>query len=354
MNKLINRIKRKMRVQKEIRIKYDKLQMKAIKVTAVIAAILFVVGIVLVQMEISGTEVLMLFALYIGAGLSVACYAALVSGWLYMKRLNGYGYEIPENKSDYNGKIENLPKLKNIDATSIYSKHSKWCSRACFLIFVIFLLFDVSYFLQWKFMEENCKSLFVLCFFFYLIWLVFALVLKKQSNKEKYRDDVEVDATRKERWNLEQVIFTMLILCLLSLFANSTAHSMTRYIFNTMVDHDMVQADIVRRGVTCALEECKNVTDKESFAELCAGIDITTWGVPEDELQVLIAESMNIDDFSLMRDDFKVSDGEAQVYVKINDEKVTVRLLNPVKEVLRYSTKNKEIYVEADYTGLYH
>ena len=55
-----------MRVQKEIRIKYDKQQMKAIKVTAVIATILFVVGIVLVQMEISGTEVLMLSALYIG------------------------------------------------------------------------------------------------------------------------------------------------------------------------------------------------------------------------------------------------------------------------------------------------
>ena len=38
-----------MRVQKEIRIKYDKQQMKAIKVTARIATILFVVGIVLMQ-----------------------------------------------------------------------------------------------------------------------------------------------------------------------------------------------------------------------------------------------------------------------------------------------------------------
>lgn len=343
-----------MRVQKEIRIKYDKQQMKAIKITAVIATILFVVGIVLMQMEISGTEVLILFALYIGAGLSLACYGALVSGWLYMKRLNGYGYEIPENKRDYDGKIENLPKLKNIDGTSVYSKHSKWCSRTCFLIFVMFLLLDVNYYFKWKFMEENCKSLFVLCFLFYLIWPVFALALKKQSNKEKYRDDVEVDAARKERWNLEQVIFTMLILCVLSLFANYTAHSMTGYIFNTMVDHDMVQADIVRRGVTCAIEECKNVTDKESFAELCAGIDITKWGVPEDELQVLIAESMNIDDFSLMRDDFKVSDGQAQIYVKISDEKVTVRLLNPIEEVSRYCKKNREIYVEADYHSLYH
>lgn len=28
-----------------------------------------------------------------------------------MKHLKGYGYKVPENKGDYDGKIENLPKL---------------------------------------------------------------------------------------------------------------------------------------------------------------------------------------------------------------------------------------------------
>lgn len=338
-----------MRAQKEVRIKYDKQSMTILKGTAIFATILFVVGLILMLIEISSTEVIMLLALYIGGGLAFACYTALVAGWLYMKRLMRYGYKLPDNKTHYDGKLENLPKLNNVEEASIYSVHSKWCSKACALIFALFLVLDVLYFLKWKFMEDNCKSLFVLCFFFYLIWIIFALALKKQSNKEKYRDDVEIDASRKERWSLEQILFTMIILCLLSLFANYTAHSMTRYIFNTMVEHDIVQADIVLRGVVGAIEECGAVTCKETYAELCEGVDITTWGAPKDELQTLLAENMNIDDFSLMRDDFKVSDGDAQIYVKITDDKVTVRLLNPIDEVSQYSKKNKEIYVESDY-----
>ena len=182
-------------------------------------------------------------------------------------------------------------------------------------------------------------------------------MLKKQSNKEKYRDDVEPDTTRKERWSLEQLLFTMMILFLLSLFANNTAYSMTNYIFNGMVDYDMVQADTVRRGVIRAITECKDengtVTCEETYAELCEGVDITTWGVPKDELQALIAESMNVEDFSLMRDDFRLSDGDAQIFVKIADENVTVHLLNPVKEVSRYRISNGEIYVESDYFSKY-
>ena len=340
-------VKRRMRVKKEVRIKYDKQSMTMIKATAIAATIIFFIGIVLMLMEISGTEILVLFALYIGAGVSVACYMALVAGWLYMKRLTGYGYQIPEKKSDYDEKIENLPRLYSVDAISIYGKHSKWCSRACILLFAVFFCLDMIFFQQWKFMKGNCDSLFVLCLFFYSIWIVFALALKKQSNSEKYRDDVEADITRKERWSIEQILFTMIILFLLSLYANYTAHSMTGYIFNTMVEHDIVQADIVSRDVACAIEECKNVTNKETYAKLCEGIDITTWGEPKDELQALIAETMNIDDFSLLRGDFKVSDGDAQIFVKIIDEKVTVRLLNPITEVSRYSKKNKEIYAES-------
>ncbi len=338
-----------MRKHKEVRIKYDKQSMTILKGTAILATILFVVGLILMLIEISGTEVIMLLALYIGGGLAFACYTALVAGWLYMKRLKRYGYKIPENKSHYDGKIENLPKLINVEETSIYSLHSKWCSRACALIFAVFFVLDVLYFLKWKFMKDNCKSLFVLCFLFYLIWIIFAFALKKQSNKEKYRDDVEIDTARKERWSLEQILFTMIILCLLSLFANYTAHSMTGYIFNTMVEHDIVQADIVLRGVAGAVRECEAVTCEESYTELREGVDITTWGVPKDELQILIAEAMSIDDFSFMRDDFKVSDGDAQIYVKITDDKVIVRLLNPIAEVSKYSKKNNEIYVESDF-----
>ena len=230
------------------------------------------------------------------------------------------------------------------------------------MLFVVFAVLDVRYYLQWKFMKENCTALFGLCFFFYLIWILFALVLKKQSNKNKYRDDVEPDTTRKERWSLEQILFTMTILCLLCIFANDTAYSMTKYVFNGLVDHDMLQADTVRQGVMRAVKEYKDesaevnkaLTGQDTYAALCEGVDITTWGVPEDDLQELIAETLYVEDFSLMRDDFQLSDGDAQIFVKVDDEAVTVRLLNPVKEVSRYSRSNKEIYVESDYVSKYN
>lgn len=337
-------------VRNTVQIKYDKQSMNIIKNIAIVATIIFALGITLMVMEINGTEILMLFVLYIGGGLSVGCYAALVAGCLYIKRLKGYGYKIPEKKSDYDGKVENLPKLDHVEETSIYSKHSKWGSRACLLMFIIFVVLDVIYYQQWKFMKDNSKSFFVLCFLFYLIWVLFALVLKKQSNKNKYRDDVEPDVARKIRWSLEEILFTMVILCLLSIFANSTAYSVTRYIFNTMIDYDMEQANIVCRATIMAITECsdKNGTAacKETYDALCEGVDITTWGKPKDALQVKIAEGLYVEDFSLMCDDFKLSDGDAQIFVKIDDEKVTVRLLNAVKELELYSKKNKEIYVE--------
>lgn len=351
-----------MRKQKEVRIKYDKQSMKMIRGTAIVATLLFAIGIALMFMEISNVEILVLFAIYLGGGLSIVCYAALVAGWFYRKRLEKYGYCFPEKKSDYGGKIENLPKLNHIEETSLFSENSKRCFRACIVLFVVFAVLDVRYYLQWKFMKENCTTLFGLCFFFYLIWILFALALKKQSNKEKYRDDVEPDTTRKERWSLEQILLTMTILCLLCIFANDTAYSMTNYIFNGLIDHDLVQADTVRKGVMCAIteyqkenaEENKTLTGQDTYATLCEGVDITTWGVPGDGLQALIAENLYVEDFSLMRDDFQLADGEARIFVKIDDGVVTVRLLNPAKEVSRYSRSNKEIYVESDYVSKYN
>ncbi|MDD6656038.1 MAG: hypothetical protein PUE95_01850 [Lachnospiraceae bacterium] len=332
-----------MKKQKEVRIKYDKQSMKILMGTFIVAMLLLVIGIVLLSMKVSGTEIFILLTLYLGAGLAVFSLAGLLAGFLYMKRLKKYGYEIPIKKSDYDEKIENLPKTSMVEGTSLFSVHSQWSCRACVLLFFFFLILDVLYYVKWKFMGD--ESLFVLCFFFYLIWLIFALALKKQSNGKKYRDDVEPDASRKERWSLEQVVFTMFVLFLLSLFANHTAHSMTEYIFKSWIEHDVVQINIVGQGVMGAISEYQDENEtmlcKDTYEKLCEGVDITTWGVPKDELQTMLADSMGIDDFSLMRDDFRLSDGDARIFVQISGENVTVRLLNPIKELEKYGTVNQ-------------
>lgn len=341
-----------MKKQKEVRIKYDKQSMKILMRTFFVAILLLVIGIVLLSVEVKGTEIFIMLTLYLGVGLTVFSIASLLAGNQYMKRLRKYGYEIPVKKSDYDEKLVNLPKTTTVEGTSLFSVHSKWSSRACVLLFFFFLILDVLYYTKWKFMGD--ETLFVLCFIFYLIWVIFALALKKQSNGKKYRDDVETDVSRKERWSLEQILFTMFVLFLLSLYANYTAHSMTEYIFKSWIEHDVVQINIVGQNVIGAItkyqDENETMSCKDSYAQLCEGVNITTWGAPKDELQTMLADSMGIDDFSLLCDDFRLSDGDAQVFVKIAGENVTVRLLNPIKELEKYGASNRtEIGVETDW-----
>lgn len=227
-----------MRVQKEVRIKYDRQTMTIIKGVSIVATILFVLGLALMVMEIAGTEIFTVSVLFLGGGSSIVSYGALVAGWLYRRRLEKYGYRMPERKRDYGNVIRNLPRQKPVERTSLFSGYSRWGCRACILMFAVFLVLDIRYFLQWKFMGENCRAMFVLCLLFYLIWIFLALVLKKQSNKERYRDDVEPDTARKERRSPEEILFTIIILCLLSFYVNDTAHSMTRYIYQEMTTQD--------------------------------------------------------------------------------------------------------------------
>ena len=51
-----------------------------------------------------------------------------------------------------------------------------------------------------------------------------------------------------------------------------------------------------------------------------------------------------------MRDDFRLSDGDARIFVRIAGENVTVHLLNPIKELEKYGTNNQtEIGIEKDW-----
>ena len=134
-----------MKKQKEVRIKYDKQSMKILLGTLIVGLLLVVVGMVFLAMKVSGTEISILLTLYLGGVLAVFSFASLLAGFLYMKRLKKYGYEIPVKKSDYDEKIENLPKTSEVEGTSLFSVHSKWSCRACVLLFFFFLIFLLSH-----------------------------------------------------------------------------------------------------------------------------------------------------------------------------------------------------------------
>ncbi len=223
-------------------IKYDRLSAKILKWTGIFCAVLFVLGGVMLLGEIDGTELLMLVCLYMGGGVGIVSALAFIGSIFYFKRLEKYGYEIPYKRSEYARLLRNVPRnpaAKQEEQKSLCSKESKILAGISLILFVVCVGMDIHYYITWSFMGENCSTLFVLTLLFYCIWLIFALVMYKQSNPLKYRDDVETDMTRKERLSIEQGLLTCLIFFSLCLFANETVHSMTDYMYRSMLEEGM-------------------------------------------------------------------------------------------------------------------
>lgn len=327
-----------------MKIKYDKKTIQILFTVVIFCAALFGISLLLLFLEVSGLELLWLVSFYMGGSVGIVSLAALISGKFYLRRLKVYGYVLPERNKDYGGNLENLPKAEENNEKSIFARHSRYGMFGNIALYIIFMLLDLQYFLKWKFLGENAKAMFLMCALFYLVWLIQALILWKQSNPEKYRDDVEIDSTRKERMSLDIILVSTVILGLISASAMYNAHSMTNYIFQSQIEADREKAEEIRKAVAGAvLEWGENDKQSESYQDLCRGTEITSWGTPTDELSQMISESLYINTFAELQDDFHLADGDAKVWVKFDNGRTTVLLQNSVKELERYGRHYQEI-----------
>lgn len=80
--------------------------------------------------------------------------------------------------------------------------------------------------------------------------------------------------------------------------------------------------------------ETADEASRKTYDELCEGVIVTDWKEPQSELQKLIAQSWHVDSFRQYRKNFYTSWGQAKVLVKIEDNRATIRLLNPTPWVL--------------------
>lgn len=187
-----------------------------------------------------------------------------------------------------------------------------------------------------EFYEGNLLFWYVICVVLNLLWIVLAGIMRKQENKDKYRDDVEPDDGRKERWNLENIIIFAICFMAVCAIAINLAVSTTKYVFEAQIDGDMLQADSIRRDVLSVMKEYERdgkQASSASYRAICSGVVLTEWKTPEDELQCSLAEKLQIADFGELANDFKMSDGRARIYVQYRDGNAIVELLNPIGEV---------------------
>lgn len=224
-----------------MKIKFDNITAKTAKYCALIFTVLLLIGLVFSFLEIPGTEVFYIMTVYTGVLVGLPCYVVVLAAKLYFARLRAYGYEIPDNKKTYGNNLNNLPKTREA-GSSLFAKHSRIGMRMYFACFVLFLVVDVMYLIKWHFMKDICIFLFTVCLVLDSVWLVLAVIMRRQMNPEKYRDDVECDKTRKERLNLENIIVFAIFWAIVCALVSNLAASTTKYMYKTQMGDKLVAA----------------------------------------------------------------------------------------------------------------
>lgn len=222
-----------------MKIKFDNITAKTAKYCALIFTVLLLIGLIFSFLEIPGTEVFYIMAVYTGVLVGLPCYVVVLAAKLYFARLRAYGYEIPDNKKVYGNNLNNLPKTHDA-GSSLFAKHSRigmWMYFACF---VLFLVVDVMYLIKWHFMKDICIFLFTVCLVLDSVWLILAVIMRRQMNPEKYRDDVECDKTRKERLNLENIIVFAIFWAIVCAVACIQAVTTTKYMDKARMENTQV------------------------------------------------------------------------------------------------------------------
>ena len=215
-----------------MKIKFDNITAKTAKYCALIFTVLLLIGLVFSFLEIPGTEVFYIMAVYTGVLVGLPCYVVLFAAKLYFARLRAYGYEIPDNKKIYGNNLNNLPKTRGA-GSSLFAKHSR---------IGMWMYLIKWHFMKGHFMKDICTFLFTVCLVLDSVWLILAVIMWRQRNTEKYRDDVECDKTRKERLNLENIIVFAIFWAIVCAVACIQAVTTTKYMDKVQRENAQVAA----------------------------------------------------------------------------------------------------------------
>lgn len=328
-------------------IRYDKRQCRQSFIFTIVFLILTVFSCVMVHFDyVSDSEdllMIIIFFVYLcsGPALFYSIYQ-LLSGISYIKRLKKHGYQVPENKKDYDSLLELLPHQVQ---EAVDEDTKEMCNKASLVLgisslggLLVLLGIDVWFVVEWySFYKSEIATMIGLISVIDVVLLIYCIFFFRQRNEKQYKDDVEMDENRKNRMPLVEGILTILILLVLSGAVKNTAHSMTNYLFGTRVSTDIETVQNVRQSLVTAYVlmevQRKDASWEERKNELMQGVDITTWGVPEDEFQREVANILGISDFTQLKEDFRTSDGDAVVYVQIVENVLKVELKNPIRKV---------------------
>lgn len=329
-------------------IKFDKRSVKAWSMAVAVTGVVFGVSFFLMYIGIESwgnsklgriMVVMAVSGLLMGGVLLIWFLYLLLAGVFYLKRLDKYDYEVPEDKRAYECMLEQMPRYGMRRNTMEYSPTSKCLALFCVLMGVVMIGCSCYFLYKWDFMGDDTVVLFVLLLIADALWILPTLFFRNQMNTQKFKDDVEIDAVRKNRMNGFSGAVAIAVLVGACLFVKYMAHGMSEYVFKTRMSEDQKLIGYICEAFEVFSLDPAVLANDENWEDIKrsmeAGVNITDWGTPEGEFQEGVANCLGISDFTKLKDAFYSADGPAIVYVKLEGDEFTVQLLNLYPEVDR-------------------
>ena len=247
---------------KNFKIKYDAKDKKSYFLAAASATILFALGQLLIWLQPEITRESDAFVVCLL--LLITCFLPVILAglWLlfwdsalYLKRLERYGFPLPESKKDFGNDLEqlacsegsrygmadgivnatvnsavNATEDATVDGIPAEFKESKILAFLSWGIFLAMVGFTIFYFIRFSHVWENVGFLGYVSIFIALAWGLFGAGYYRQKNPEKYRDDVDFKSPKKERKQLVEGVVTIIFLASITLFAACNIYSMSKYV----------------------------------------------------------------------------------------------------------------------------
>lgn len=205
--------------KKKERIKYDKKDKKLYIRTAVVFSILAVMNLCILNysdemrhfpVELEAVFVYEILPFFI---LAARLWLGYINAVLYLKRLQKYGYEVPEDKKNFNEDLEKLPMTENaVKSLPRRNYDSIVLTVLTGAIVIGLLVYDIWFLYRYSGFGNDIWFFEGILIFGTVIWLLLGISYARQISNRKYKYDVEIDHSRKNRRNLIDGLVGIIVL----------------------------------------------------------------------------------------------------------------------------------------------
>lgn len=313
-----------------MKIQFDLKTKELLKKLMMISGVLFLLALIIGLFDIKGLQVFFLFALYIGGAVLIYSTYQYVACLSYFKYLTAYGYELPQDKNEYENDLQNVPKDEAVYQEAmqqpIGTKDSKLLSIVTGAVFLLAVCHDLWFLVYWWFMDDNVVSLTIIQFLYDCIFLIMAIRYNKHRNIEIYQDFLGNEAGIRVRTTFAKGILTVLALLVIGLYGKAMSTSMIKYVFAAQVDAD--------EAIICEIQKAiANASDYTGITLDDGSYELEELENKDRDFVEEIEKSLDVDKLKDCKKDFHVAKGEPKIIVESKNGRYTVSLKNPISRV---------------------